>query len=247
MTNDAKEKARPETGPLKASGEIKRDSSSSFPLSRRHFTKGADSRQGAPDNFQAVKDAVSVPDAAALYGFTPNRAGFIRCPFHGGGNEKTPSCRLWDDHFYCFGCKTGGSVIDFAARLFNLSPMDAVKKLNVDFNVGLSLERHAPTPEELEAAKRRQEARTAKRLFEDWKERALSALSRGIGVAWQALQDGPPWSEAQYVAIRWRDYWEYLSERLSVGEESEQMEILSYWPSIGARLKMALSGEAKCA
>lgn len=196
---------------------------------------------GGQDIFAAVKERVSLPEAAAFYGYAPNRSGFICCPFHG---EKTPSCRLWDDHFYCFGCKTGGSVIDFAVRLFNLSPLDAVRRLNTDFNLGLRLERHAPTPEELEAARKRQEERKARRLFEDWKERALSALSRGIGVGWEALQDGPPWSEAQYVAIQWGAYWDYLSGILNDGDEQEQMEILGDWPSIGARLEKALSKEA---
>ena len=28
------------------------------------------------------------------------------CPFH---NEKSPSFNLYDDHFYCFGCKKNGS------------------------------------------------------------------------------------------------------------------------------------------
>ena len=198
--------------------------------------------------FQQAKDAVTMPQAAEMYGYEPNRAGFIRCPFHGGGGEKTPSCKLWDDHFYCFGCKTGGSVIDFTARLFDLSPLEAVKRLNTDFGLGLSLDRHAPTAAELAAARKRQEVRDAARLFRDWKARAEWSLTRAIGVGEGALQDGPPWTEAQITAIQWRDYWLYLCDLLSGGDESEQFEILRDWPDVGARLEAVLTaGEEACA
>ena len=223
-------------------------------LPRSHFSKIGGGRQDKiarfntnADIFQQVKDAVTVPDAAALYGYTPNRAGFIRCPFHGGGNEKTPSCHLKERYFKCFACQEGGDVVKFTEKLFSLSPLDALKKLNTDFNVGLTLDGHKPAPEELAEARKRQEARKARRLFEDWRERALSALARGIGVGWGALQDGPPWTEAQVTAIKWRDYWEYLSDLLSGGDESEQLAILRDWPNVGARLEAVLTAAEVCA
>ncbi|MCL2266643.1 MAG: CHC2 zinc finger domain-containing protein, partial [Treponema sp.] len=38
-----------------------------------------------------------------------------RCPFHGGGQEKTPSFKVDPDlkMYHCFGCNKGGSVISF--------------------------------------------------------------------------------------------------------------------------------------
>ena len=219
-----------------------------------HSTTGTRARQDDTqqnftvcDAFQRVKDAVTVPDAAALYGYEPDRKGFIRCPFHGGGNEKTPSCHLKERYFKCFACQEGGDVIKFTERLFSLSPLDALKKLNTDFNVGLTLDGHKPAPEELAEARKRQEARKARRLFEDWRERAMSALARGIGVGWGALQDGPPWTEAQVTAIKQRAYWDYLSDLLSVGDEAEQLEILRDWPNVGARLEAVLTAAEVCA
>lgn len=38
-------------------------------------------------------------------------------------------------YYYCFGCHSTGDVIDFTARLFNLSPLDAARKLALDFGI----------------------------------------------------------------------------------------------------------------
>jgi len=50
--------------------------------------------------------------------------GYVRCPFHSGGNERTPSLHVHENQggWYCFGCAEGGSIIDFAAHLYRISP-----------------------------------------------------------------------------------------------------------------------------
>ena len=40
-----------------------------------------------------------------------------------------------DSRFHCFGCGADGDVIDFAAKLFQLSLRQAAKKLAVDFGL----------------------------------------------------------------------------------------------------------------
>ena len=186
---------------------------------------------------------MTVPEAAALYGYEPDRKGFIRCPFHGGGNEKTPSCHLKERYFKCFACQEGGDVIKFVEKLLSLSPLEAVKRLNVDFNIGLSLDRHAPTAAELEAARKRQETRDAARRFENWRTRAEWALSTAAGVGEAALRDKAPeqWTAAECLAVKKMAYWDYLRERLYDGDESERMEILRDWPVIGADIAKAVS------
>ena len=82
--------------------------------------------------FETVKSAVSVPDAAAFYGINTDRSGKIRCLFHPDHN---PSMKLYDDHFYCFGCHKCGDVITFTAQLFDLSPQKAAEKLAADFGI----------------------------------------------------------------------------------------------------------------
>ena len=84
------------------------------------------------DLFTQIKMAVSVKEAAEYYGLEVNRGNMVCCPFH---NDRTPSMKLNEDYFYCFGCGVHGDVIDLVARLFNLSSYDAAKKLAYDFGI----------------------------------------------------------------------------------------------------------------
>ena len=86
--------------------------------------------------FTAVVAAVPVKTAAERYGLRPNRAGMARCPFH---DDHTPSLKLNEDYFYCFGCGASGDVVDLAAKLFDLEPRDAAGKLAADFGVDAEL------------------------------------------------------------------------------------------------------------
>ena len=89
--------------------------------------------------FEAVKQSVSVREAAQMYGIEVNRSGMACCPFH---DDKNPSMKLNKEYFYCFGCGATGDVIDFTARLYNLSPKEAAEKLAQDF--GLAYDSQAP-------------------------------------------------------------------------------------------------------
>ena len=84
------------------------------------------------DLFTQIKMAVSVKEAAEYYGLEVNRGDMVCCPFH---DDRTPSMKLNEDYFYCFGCGAIGDVIDLAARLFGLSNYDAAKKLAADFGI----------------------------------------------------------------------------------------------------------------
>jgi hypothetical protein len=54
-----------------------------------------------------------------LTGLAPNRAGKVLCPFH---DDRDPSLQLYPDGtFYCFGCRIGGTIIDFAAQKWGLA------------------------------------------------------------------------------------------------------------------------------
>jgi hypothetical protein len=89
--------------------------------------------------FGAVKQSVTVREAAQMYGIEVNRSGMACCPFH---DDKNPSMKLNEEYFYCFGCGATGDVIDFTARLYNLSPKEAAEKLAQDF--GLAYDSQAP-------------------------------------------------------------------------------------------------------
>lgn len=82
--------------------------------------------------FDTVKTAVQPRMAAEQYGLPIRQGSIICCPFHA---DRTPSMKLNEDYFYCFGCGASGDVIDLAARLFGLSGYEAAKKLAADFGI----------------------------------------------------------------------------------------------------------------
>ena len=82
--------------------------------------------------FDTVKAAVHPRMAAERYGLPIQQGNMVCCPFHA---DRTPSMKLNEDYFYCFGCGATGDVIDLAARLFDLSKYEAVQKLAADFGI----------------------------------------------------------------------------------------------------------------
>ena len=84
------------------------------------------------DLFESVKAAATARQAAEHYGLKIGQGNMACCPFHA---DRTPSMKLNEDYFYCFGCGAHGDVIDLVARLFNLSSYDAAKKLAYDFGI----------------------------------------------------------------------------------------------------------------
>ena len=97
--------------------------------------------------FEAVKAAVPVRAAAERYGLEVNFGDMARCPFH---EDRTPSMKLYEDHFYCFGCGKHGDVISLVAELFAIPPYDAACKVADDFGVDTDAEIvHQPAREEL--------------------------------------------------------------------------------------------------
>ena len=79
------------------------------------------------------------------------------CPFH---PEKTPSFHVNPERgfFHCFGCKTSGTVIDFAMKSEGLGFPEAIRWLAE--RAGLAVEESGTEPE-------RREARAALRMKED--------------------------------------------------------------------------------
>lgn len=121
----------------------------------------------AENVFEAVKQSVSTREAAAFYGIEVKRNGMSCCPFH---DDKNPSMKV-DQRFHCFGCGADGDVIDFTAKLFNLSPKEAAEKLAQDF--GLIYDSQAPprrryVRQKNEAQKFREDRQRCYRVLSDY-------------------------------------------------------------------------------
>lgn len=155
-----------------------------------------------------IKQSVPMTRAAPFYGLHVRHDGFCCCPFHG---EKTPSMKVYDGDkgFCCFGCHKGGSVIDFVMGLYGLSFLDAEKRLDADFNLGLFTDDQ--TPEERQRAARAVRERKKELEQRDRKHRALWKAYNAALTAYadadklcMEAYDMPTvyWKETHYEAVK---------------------------------------------
>ena len=171
----------------------------------------------AENVFEAVKQSVSTRDAAAFYGIEVKRNGMACCPFH---DDKNPSMKLNEEYFYCFGCGATGDVIDFTAKLFDLSPKEAAEKLAQDF--GLIYDSQAPprrryVRQKTEAQKFREDRQRCYRVLSDY----YYLLKK-----WEA-DNSPRTPEEEphprfVEAIQKKTYVEYLLDLFLYESEEEQ-------------------------
>ena len=120
------------------------------------------------NQFERVKAAVTLRQAAETYGLTVSRNGMTCCPFH---EDRHPSLKLNEDYFFCFGCGASGDVIDFTARLFGISPKDATEKLAADFGISVDAKPVAVrrNPSRLEKLRCRRALTDYLHLLKEWK------------------------------------------------------------------------------
>lgn len=94
--------------------------------------------------FEYIRGGVTAREAAEMYGleFNGMRA---RCPWNAAETRFNLSFER-NGRCHCFACGAGGDAIDLTAQLFGLSLLDAAKKLNADFRLGVD-EAGTPSPE----------------------------------------------------------------------------------------------------
>ena len=127
---------------------------------------------------------------------------------------------------YCFACGEHGDVIDFTAKLFDLSPSEAARKLEADFSVPVcdtgQLNSNPIQPKQLAKAQRiRQTERQCLltcmdyvRLLAEWKARYAPKSPEEIL--------DPRFTEA----CRKLDEYEYYVDLLTSGSGSERTELV---------------------
>ena len=131
------------------------------------------------DYANEIKSMVSMPELMERYGFSLNRSGFCKCPFH---SEKSASFKAYPGTrgFYCFGCGAHGSVIDFVMLYFGLSFKDALAKINEDFSIGLPIGERISLRQRREMEHRQRERQEERNLEQ-------SELERLEGEYWAAF------------------------------------------------------------
>ena len=120
------------------------------------------------NQFESVRAAVPLRDAAKHYGLTVSRNGMTCCPFH---EDRHPSMKLNEDYVFCFGCSASGDVIDFTAWLFGISLKEAVTKLAADFGISAETKQVflRQNPSRLEELRCRRALTDYLHLLKEWK------------------------------------------------------------------------------
>lgn len=121
-----------------------------------------------------IKRRVTMRQVLERYGMEASRAGFMCCPFH---REKTPSLKIYPDArgWHCFGCHTGGSVVDFVMKMDGVPFQEACKRLDFTFALGLYGPR---TFAQMREQKRAAEARRLQKIEQDQDADCRDVLSR---------------------------------------------------------------------
>ena len=97
----------------------------------------------------------------------------VCCPFH---DDRHPGMKLNEDYFYCFGCGATGDVVDFTARLLDLSAYEAAQRLAADFGLDTSRRVSQLRQDELLCINVRS---GYLHLPEDWKDRYAPQMPEG--------------------------------------------------------------------
>lgn len=173
--------------------------------------------------FETVKYGVSNREAAVCYGVEVNRSGMALCPFH---NDRHPSLLVADDHYHCFACGEHGDVIDFVAKLFDLSLYDAARKLSTDFHLSPDKPPGAAALNNRRKNTQAQQLRKKERL-------CFSALTDYLWILreWKVRYAPHSPDEEQFdvrfvEACHELDHVEYLLDEMMIGGSQERVELV---------------------
>lgn len=84
-----------------------------------------------------IKQTFNMRDILAKCGLPePNRAGFIKCPFHKGDYDA--SLKIYDKDFHCFGCGANGDIFSFIQKFYGISFKDAFLMLGGEYEKKMS-------------------------------------------------------------------------------------------------------------
>ncbi|MDE6727253.1 MAG: DNA primase [Oscillospiraceae bacterium] len=169
--------------------------------------------------FSEIKSRLAMPEVARFYGLEVNRAGMACCPFH---DDKSPSLKVYDDHFYCFGCGATGDQTGFVAKLFGLRQIDAAKKISEDFGLGL-FDRGIAVPIKI--------APNPKYEMQKWISEARLTVKEYLTELYKWHRDYAPRNQDDEFhplfveSLQKIDYIEYLRDILSRGSEEDKRDL----------------------
>lgn len=125
--------------------------------------------------FEIIHERLEMREVVEHYGIEIKRNNTCLCPFH---DDHHPSAHVYPNAFHCFTCNLHYDVLGFVMALFGLSALDAAKKLNDDFNLGIHFgyEKAPQKPKYSEDAQVREIQRKKRERFEKWEQDAWQTI-----------------------------------------------------------------------
>lgn len=185
------------------------------------------------EDYEEVKQRLSMREVAAFYGFQEDRRHLCLCPFH---KDRHPSMRIYpnDKGFYCFSCGKGGDVITFVAALFGLQNETACRKLIEDFSLPINISQTTYREKREKEKRIRHREEIAK--FQTWAAGVLKAYRKLLCEATRNF--GSPhfeeaWQELSVTEYRLQclmeDPEEYYADKKAVRKIGEIRDRIDRW------------------
>ena len=73
----------------------------------------------------------------------------IRCPFHKGGNESSPSARVYEDSVYCFTCQESWNGYALIARSEGIDYATAYRRMKAKYGEELPRRKQVPLSKQI--------------------------------------------------------------------------------------------------
>lgn len=159
-------------------------------------------------------------EVAAHYGLVIDRGGMACCPFH---EDKTPSMKVYEDHYHCFGCGEHGDTTSYIARMFGLRQIDAARKLSEDFGLRLFDDRGFAVPVS--------SAKSESQVYREWLKKSTETVKNYYNLLkeWKAkYAPHNHYTEPHKLfieSITKMPYVEYIGDILKFGRDEDRKDL----------------------
>ena len=144
-------------------------------------------------------------------------------------NDKHPSMKLYEKNYHCFGCGAHGDVIALVASILGISMIEAAKRINADFGLGLDMDKPVDRSDIIiiiiiMIRQRKQEEQD----YAEWENHAFNVLSEyhKLLIDWRnnAPKSADDIPDKHFVeSINTLDYCEYIFDSFLNGNKDERL------------------------
>lgn len=89
------------------------------------------------DPFNEIRENTKLITVAEYYGLQPNRQRFVNCIHHNPDNHPSMQFLKNDKYYRCYSCGAWGDATGLVSKLYDISAIDAAKRINIDFNLNI--------------------------------------------------------------------------------------------------------------